>query len=80
MKNRKKKTNVHVIEMITDPSLAKQNAKATRVLKRFFPDAGGLHLYHTAKGEIGIQIDLELKVGDRDRLDKACDAMLKVLG
>jgi hypothetical protein len=62
MKNRKTKTNVRVIEMVADPSLAKQNAKASKVLKRFFPNARGLQLYRTAEGEIGIQIDLDLSL------------------
>lgn len=63
MKNRKTKTNVRIIEMVADPSLARQNAKASKVLKRFFPDARGLQLYRTAEGEIGIQIDLVTKSG-----------------
>jgi hypothetical protein len=33
-----------------------------------------------AEGEIGIQIDLELKAGDRHRLDKDYDDIMKVLG
>jgi len=74
------KTNVHVIEIVTDAELRKKEAKATRILKQFFPDAGGLRLYRTADGQIGIQIDLDLKPGDRQRLDKVYDEIMKILG
>jgi len=37
-------------------------------------------LYRTTAGETGIQVDLDFKPGDRQRLDKAYDEIMKVLG
>ena len=74
------KTNVHVIEVVPDEELRKKQVRAGKVLKRFFPNAGDLRLYRTSVGEIGIQVDLDFKPGDRQRLDKAYDEIMKVLG
>jgi hypothetical protein len=70
---------VHVIEIITDTELRKKEARAGKILKRFFPDAGALRLYRTAEEEIGIQADLDFKPDERQRLDKAYDEIMKIL-
>ena len=56
------KTNVHVIEVVSDGELRKKQTRANKVSKRFFPDAGALRLYRTAEGEIGIQVDLDFNM------------------
>jgi hypothetical protein len=74
------KTNVHVIEVVEDAELRKKEAKAREVVRRFFPNAGPLRLYRTAEGPIGVQLDLTLTPGDRQRLDDAYRAIMNVLG
>ena len=74
------KTNVHVIEVVEDAKLRKNEAKASEAVKRFFPNAGPLRLYRTAEGRIGVQLNLTLTPGDRQRLDDAYRAIMKVLG
>jgi hypothetical protein len=74
------KTNVHVIEVVEDAELRKKEGKASEAVKRFFPNAGPLRLYRTAEGRIGVQLDLSVTPGDRQRLDHAYRAIMKVLG
>ena len=74
------KTNVHVVEVVEDSELRKKEGKAREAVKRFFPNAGPLRLYRTAEGRIGAQLDLSLTPGDRQRLDDAYGAIMKVLG
>ena len=75
-----RKTKVHVIEVVEDPELRKKEAKASGAVRRFLPNAGPLRLYRTAEGRIGVQLDLTLTPGDRQRLDNAYGAIMKVLG
>lgn len=74
------KTNVHVIEVVEDAELRKKESKASKAVRRFFPNAGPLRLYRTAEGRIGVQLDLSVTPGDRQRLDDAYRAIMKVLG
>lgn len=74
------KTNVHVVQVVEDTELRKKEAKASEAVKRFFPNAGSLRLYRTAEGRIGVQLDLRVAPGDRQRLDDAYRAIMKVLG
>jgi len=74
------KTKVHVIEVVKDAELRDKEARASRTIRRFFPNAGPVRLYRTADGRIGIQVDLSLTPGDRKRLDDAYGALMKVLG
>lgn len=74
------KTNVHVIEVVRDAELRKKEAQARKAVKRFFPKAGPLRLYRTAEGRIGVQLDVTVTAGDRQRLDAAYRAVMEVLG
>lgn len=74
------KTNVHVIEVVEDPELREREAMAIKAVRRFFPNAGPLRLYRTAEGRIGVQLDVSVAPGDRQRLDDAYRAIMKVLG
>lgn len=76
----KRKTTVHVIEIARGEELRNKEAKASEVMKRFFPDAGPVRLYRTTEGRIGCQLDLTITAGDRKRLDEAYQAIMKALG
>ena len=75
-----RKTNIHVVEVVEDQELRKKETEATEAMTRFFPDSGRLRLYRTAEGRIGVQLDLTLRPGDRQRLDQAYSAVMKVVG
>ncbi len=74
------KTQVHVIEVRRDADLLKKQKAAIRVLRRFFPNCDSVELYSTPDGRLGFQAKLALTAGDRERLDEAYRAVMKVLG
>jgi len=72
--------NIHLLEVVEDRALRRKEAQARAAVKRFFPNAGPLRLYRTAEGRIGVQLDLTVMPGDRQRLDRAYGAIMKVVG
>jgi hypothetical protein len=75
-----RKTKVHVVEVVPDADLRKEEAKARAVVKRFFPNVGPVRLYRTAEGRIGCQLGLTVTAGDGKRLDQAYEAIMDALG
>lgn len=71
---------VQFIEIVPSEDLKEKEAGATEAFRRFFPDTPPLKLYRTADNRIGFQTQLLVTVGDRDRLQKAYSAVMRVLG
>ena len=75
-----KKSSVNFIEVVHDPDLEKLEKKATRVVRRFYPDSSPVKLYRTTDGEVGCQIQIAVARGEHKRLQEAYRAVMKVLG
>jgi len=75
-----KKTRVHFIEVIDDSDLKKREKRVTQAVKRLCPDSGPVKLYRTADGQLGFQLQLRLKTGERKVLDDVYRTVMRVLG
>lgn len=75
-----RKLKVDFVEIIDDTELKKKEKEVTETVRRFFPDCGRVKLYRTADGRIGLQMQVDLKPGERQKLDEAYRAAMKVLG
>ncbi len=75
-----KRISVDFVEIVKDTELRKKEKAATDAIRRFYPDCGPAKLYRTADGRIGFQMQVGVAPGDRQRLEGAYRAVMKVLG
>jgi len=75
-----KKPVVDFGEIVEDAELRKKEREVTETVKRFFPDCGRVRLFRTADGRIGVNLQVDLRPGERQKLDEAYRAAMKVLG
>lgn len=75
-----RKPKVDFVEIVDDAELKKKEKEVTKTVKRFFPKCGRVKLYRTSDGRIGVQMQVDLRPGEREKLDKAYRAVMKVLG
>ena len=75
-----KKIRVDFIEIVKDREIQKKEKEATQAIGRFYPDSGPVKLYRTSDGRVGFQTQIAVTAGDRQRLEKAYRAVMKVLG
>ena len=71
---------VHAIEIVHDETLRAKEEKAATAFRKFFPHAPPLVLYRASDGRIGFQVAIGLSPGDRQCLNDAYAAVMRVLG
>ena len=76
MRNRK----VTFVEIVSDPELKAREAKVSKAVNELYPGCGPVRLYRTADGQVGFELRVAIRAGDKKRLDQLYATVMKVLG
>lgn len=75
-----KDRRVKYLEIVEDAELRRKERQATEAVRRLYPGCAPVRLFRTADGRIGCQLNITVSSGDRERLNRAYRAVMKVLG